>query len=118
MRNSAVTLGAVAASVMLGAASPALAASDEDLNAIRAEIKDMRHDYEHKIDSLEKRLRAAEADAKAAKAANKPTPTKRSRVRTAATCTASGCAACASRTRRVQPSDFCHFERLAFLVRP
>ena len=74
MRNSAVTLGAVAASVMLGAAAPALAASDEDLNAIRAEIKDMRHDYEHKIDGLEKRLRAAEAEAKAAKAANKQTP--------------------------------------------
>jgi len=67
MRKS-VHLGAAAASLML-AATPALAASDEDLGAIRAEIKQMRQDYQHKIDDLEKRLRAAEVEAKSAKAA-------------------------------------------------
>ena len=69
MRTSAMTVGAIAAGLMAGASLPALAASDEDLGAIRAEIKQMRQDYEHKIDSLEKRLRTAEAEAKAAKAA-------------------------------------------------
>lgn len=68
MRKSA-TLGALTTSLMLGAAVPALAASDEDLTVIRGEIKALRHDYERKIDSLEKRLREAEAEAKEAKAA-------------------------------------------------
>jgi hypothetical protein len=72
MRKS-VTLSA-AAGLMLAAAAPAFAASDEDLSAIRAELKSMRHDYESKIDSLEKRLRAAEAEAKAAKAAAQGAP--------------------------------------------
>ncbi len=69
MRHSSITVGAVAAGLLLGTAAPALAASDEDLSTIRAEIKEMRADYVHKIDSLEKRLRVAEAEAKAAKAA-------------------------------------------------
>ena len=64
-----MTLGAIIAGLLASAWASALAASDDDLTAIRAEIKQMRQDYERKIDSLEKRLRTAEAEAKSAKAA-------------------------------------------------
>ncbi|MBI1210793.1 MAG: hypothetical protein GC190_04975 [Alphaproteobacteria bacterium] len=69
MSATKTALCAITASLLASASAPALAASGDDLSAIRAEIKEMRRDYEHKIDSLEKRLRAAEAEAKAAKAA-------------------------------------------------
>lgn len=88
MKARKTTLGAIAASLLASASAPALAASDDDLNAIRAEIKQMRQDYEHKIDSLEKRLRAAEAEAKSAKAAAASATSKSNNKALAATSTA------------------------------
>lgn len=51
---------AASAAVLLNV-SPALAASDADLNAIRAEIQSMKEAYESKIDQLESKVKSLEA---------------------------------------------------------
>jgi hypothetical protein len=50
------------------AAPHARAASDADLEAIRAQIQSLRQDYDARIEALEERLKAAEAEAAQAKA--------------------------------------------------
>lgn len=50
-----------ASAVAILTTSPALAASDTDLDALRAEIQAMREAYESKIDKLEKKVETLEA---------------------------------------------------------
>ncbi len=63
-----VPVGALAAAMILSGVSPAWAASDEDLAAIRSAISKLREDYEAKIKGLEDRLQKAETETAAAKA--------------------------------------------------
>jgi hypothetical protein len=63
-----VPIGALAAAFLISDAAPALAASEEDLAAIRSAISKLREDYEAKIKDLEDRLQKAETETAAAKA--------------------------------------------------
>lgn len=63
MKKLFLTRGALAAALAL--AWPAHAATDAELDQIRAQIRAMKHDYETRIDALEARLKAAEAKANA-----------------------------------------------------
>jgi hypothetical protein len=66
--------GAVAALALLSTQSPAFAASDKDLDALRAEVAAMRQQYDAKIADLETRLKAAEAAAPAETTATAEAP--------------------------------------------
>jgi len=55
-----IRLAAAVAAACL-ASAPVLAAGDEEIKQIRAQIEQMKHDYEARIADLEKRLSAAEA---------------------------------------------------------
>ncbi|HSN22385.1 MAG TPA: hypothetical protein VLS49_17000, partial [Usitatibacter sp.] len=61
-------LAAGASALALLAGPPARAATDADLEAIRAQIQGLRQDYDARIKALEERLKAAEAEAAQAKA--------------------------------------------------
>ena len=69
MKRSIPTLCALALGVAASTAVPAQAAGDEDLSAIRQEMKALRGDYESKIRELERRLKKAEARADKSEAA-------------------------------------------------
>jgi len=60
---------ALAGMLALLAATPAWAAADDNLAAIRNEIQQLKDDYEARIKGLEDRLQKAEAESEAAKAA-------------------------------------------------
>jgi len=60
VHNRMLLAGAIALAI---AAPPARAASDADLDAIRAQIRDLKSDYEARIKALEDRLKAAETQA-------------------------------------------------------
>src|SRR5512146_1361756 len=61
-------LVAGASALAILAAPHARAASDADLEAIRAQIQSLKQDYDARISALEERLKAAEAEAAQAKA--------------------------------------------------
>jgi hypothetical protein len=61
MTRNFPALGALAAGLLVYSAASAIAASGDDLTAIRSEMDAMRQEYQSKIIALEKRLRRAEA---------------------------------------------------------
>jgi len=54
---------ALAAAAALGMSQSAIAVSDEELKDLRAQVREMKLDYEKRIDALERRLQQAEAAA-------------------------------------------------------
>jgi len=87
---------AASAAVLINV-SPAVAASDADLNALRAEIQSMRNAYESKIEQLESKVSNLEA---------KQTTTAQQVQQTQATVASNVAVAPATAQRRIQDTSF------------
>jgi hypothetical protein len=75
---------ALAVAVALGMPHPATAASDEDLKDLREQVRQMKLEYEKRIEALERRLQQAEGTAGRAETTARDAGAKASKAETAA----------------------------------